>query len=144
MKETPTLEEFTRLREHLSSLNPTFERFCREYGYVERTTALGRYPRRRIGRYGEINLYLDLQMDLNEKGEFYREFNPQLPYSMGGGAWFDINQMRYGAGFWCFQKLPFSEVEKQLWNYLVEGHGKMGNWNKDYLLKEGEQSPIAQ
>jgi hypothetical protein len=82
-------------------------------------------------------------MDLDAEGEFYQEFNAQLPYSMDAGAWFDINQMRYGAGFLCFEKLPFSEVEKQLWNYLVDGHSKMSGWNKDYLLKEGKKSPIA-
>lgn len=145
MKMTPTPEEFARLCEHLSSLNPMFERFCREYGYEERTTALGRYPRRRICRYGEINLYFDLQMDLDEEGEFYQEFNPQIPYSMGAGAWVDIDLVRYGGiGFWCFQKLPFSDVEKQLWGCLVAGQSKMSDWNKDYLLKEGKKSPIAQ
>ena len=143
MKKTPTLEQFAHLREHLSSLNPMFERFCREYGYEERTTALGRYPRRRVCRYGEINLYLDLQMDLDEEGEFYQDFNSQLPYTMDAGAWLDINRMRYGTGFLCFQKLPFSEVEKLLWNYLLDGHSKMSGWTKDYLLKEGEKSPIA-
>jgi len=143
MKKTLTLEEFARLREHLACLDTTFERFCKQNGYEERTTALGRYPRRRVCRYGEINLYVDLQMDLDEEGEFYQEFNPRIPYSMGAGAWVDINQVRHGVGFWCFQKLPFSDVEKQLWNYLVESHKKMSDWNKDYLLKEGEKSPIA-
>ena len=104
---------------------------------------MGRYPRRRVCRYGEINLYLDLQMDLDEEGEFYQEFNSQIPYSMGAGAWVDVNQVRHGVGFWCFQKLPFFEVEKKLWDCLVAGHSKMSGWNKDYLLKEGKKSPIA-
>lgn len=82
-------------------------------------------------------------MDLDEEGEFYQEFNSQLPYTMDAGAWLDINQMRYGAGFLCFQKLPFSEVEKLLWDNLLDGHSKMSRWTKDYLLKEGEKSPIA-
>jgi len=71
MKKTPTLEEFARLREHLSTLNPAFERFCREYGYEERTTALGRYPRRYIRRPGEVSLFFDLQMNLDVEGEYF-------------------------------------------------------------------------
>ena len=51
MKNTLTLEQFDRLREHLSGLDAMVERFCKEYGYEERTTALGRYPRRRVSRY---------------------------------------------------------------------------------------------
>ena len=148
MKNTPTLEEFGRLREHLSSLNPIFERFCKEYGFHEVTNeanVLGRYPRRRVVRYGQVNLCFDIDMDLDNKGEYFREFNPSLPYSMGAaGGWIDIERLRYGIIFECFQKLPFSEVEKRLWDYLVAGHSKMSSWNKDYLLKEGKKSPISQ
>jgi len=63
---------------------------------------------------------------------------------MGAGAGMDIGLERHSIIFSCFQKLPFSDVEKQLWNYLVSGHSKMSDWNKDYLLKEGNKSPIAQ
>jgi hypothetical protein len=143
MKRTPTLEQFARLREHLSALNPIFERFCREYGYVERTTALGRYPRRYIRRSTEVNLFFDLQMDLDDEGEYFQQFDPSLPYSMGAGAGMDIGLERHSIIFMCFQKLPFFDVEKKLWNFLIEGHSKMSGWNKDYLLKEGKKSPIA-
>jgi hypothetical protein len=143
MKKIPTLEQFAQLREHLSALNPMFERFCKEHGYEERTTALGRYPRRYIQRLGEVNLFFDLQMDLDSEGEYFQQFDPSLPYSMGGGAWFDVEHVRHSIGFLCFQKVPFFEVEKQLWNYLAAGHNKMAEWNKGYLLKEGKESPIA-
>lgn len=143
MKKTPTLEEFARLREHLSGLDATVEQFCKKYGYVERTTALGRYPRRYIRRPGEVNLFFDLQMDLDGEGEYFQRFDPSLPYSMGAGAGMDIGLERHSIIFLCFQKLPFSNVEKQLWDYLVAGHSKMSGWNKDYLLKEGKKSPIA-
>lgn len=143
MKKTPTLEEFARLREHLSSLNPTFERFCQQYGYEEQTTALGRYPRRYIRQSGEVNLFFDLQMDLDDEGEYFQQFNPSLPYSMGSGGWIDIEQIRHGIIFECFRKIPFFDLEKRLWDYLIAGHSKMSGWNKDYLLKEGKKSPIA-
>lgn len=143
MKYTPTIEEFEKLRIHLSRLDATFERFCREYRFVERTTALGRYPRRYIRRAGEVNLFFDLQMDLDNDGEYFRQFDPSLPYSMGAGGGVDIGQVRHSIIFVCFEKQPFSEVEKRLWNNLVDGYNKMSGWTKDYLLKEGKKSPIA-
>lgn len=143
MKSTPTEEEFTKLRVHLSSLDPIFERFCKEYGFSEITTALGRYPRRRIVRYEEINLCFDMEMDLDDKGEYFREFHPSLPYSGGGGAWVDIDCWRYSMGCLSFQKLPFFEVEKTLWNHLVSSYEKMKNWDADFLVKEGRKTPIS-
>ena len=143
MKKVPTLEQFARLREHLSNLDPIFERFCKAYGFIEWKTALGRYPRRYIRRTGEVDLFFDLQMDLDDEGEYFQQFNPSLPYSMGAGGGIDIEQVRYSIIFVCFQKLPFSEVEKRLWDHLVEGYSKMSGWNKDYILKEGKKSPIA-
>lgn len=144
MKKTPTVEQFARLREHLSRLDATFERFCREYRFVERTTALGRYPRRYIWRAEEVNLFFDLQMDLDGEGEYFERFNPSLPYSMGSGGWVDVDLVRHGIILRCFEKQPFSEVEKRLWEHLVEGYNKMSGWTKDYLLREGRKSPIAQ
>jgi hypothetical protein len=143
MKRTPTLEEFAQLREHLLSLNPVFGRFCLEYEYEEQTTSLGRYPRRYIRREGEVNLFFDLQMDLDNEGDYFHQFDPSLTYSMGAGGWVDFEQMRHGIIFDCFQKTPFFDVEKRLWDYLIAGHSKMSSWNKDYLLKEGKESPIS-
>ena len=143
MKRTPSLEEFAGLREHLLGLNPVFERFCQEYGYEEQTTSLGRYPRRYIQREGEMNLFFDLQMDLDNEGDYFQQFDPSLTYSMGAGGSVDIEQMRHGIIFECFRQMPFFDVEKRLWDYFVAGHSKMSGWNKDYILREGKKSPIS-
>jgi len=82
-------------------------------------------------------------MDLDDEGEYFQQFNSSLPYSMSAGAWIDIELIRHGIIFECFQKIPFMEVEKRLWDYLIAGHTKMSAWNKDYLIKEGKKSPIA-
>jgi hypothetical protein len=82
-------------------------------------------------------------MDLDNQGEYYREFHPSLPYSMGAGAGLDIAQVRYSIIFWSFQKLPFSKLEKELWDHLITAREKMKNWNADYLMKNGRKISIS-
>jgi len=84
-----------------------------------------------------------MEMDLDDEGEYFREFRPSLPYSGGVGAWVDIGRWRYSKGFLCFQKLPFSELEKTLWNHLVGGYEKIKNWDADFLIKEGRKTSIS-
>ena len=143
---TPTEEEFKLLREHLSHLDPILERFCKEYGFEEvsnATNVLGRYPRRRVVRCGQVNLCFDMDMDLDSEGEYFREFNPSLPYTGGAGAWIDIGSWRYSKGVSCFQGIPFSEVEKTLWDHLVSSYEKIKNWDANFLVKEGRKTSIS-
>jgi hypothetical protein len=104
---------------------------------------LGRYPRRKIVRSGVANLDFDMSMDLDDEGEYYREFNPSLPYTGGAGAWVDIEHWRYAKSFRCFQKLPFFEVEKTLWQHLVSSYETIKNWDANFLVKEGRKTSIV-
>jgi hypothetical protein len=143
---TPTDEEFARLRTHLANLDPIFERFCREYGFYEvknEANLLGRYPRRKINRDGKVILTFDMEMDLDEEGEYFREFNPSLPYTGGAGAWVDLEHWRYAKGLTCFQKLPFFEVEKTLWQHLASSYETIKNWDVNLLVKEGRKTSLA-
>jgi len=88
-------------------------------------------------------LFFDLQMDLDNEGDYFQQFDLSLTYSMGAGGSVDIEQMRHGIIFECFQKMPFLDVEKRLWDYFVAGHSKMSGWNKNYLIKEGKKAQIA-
>lgn len=144
MKRALTPQDFERLRAHLSRLDEPVKRFCQDYGFSERTTGLGRYPRRRVCRYGKVNLYIDLQMDLDPEGEFFHEFNLELPYSMGGGVWIDVDQTRYSIAFPCFNGLPFSELERSFWSRLVECYGKLETVTFEYLIEKGEKSPVSE
>jgi hypothetical protein len=113
MKKTPSLEEFARLREHLLGLNPVIGRFCQEYGYEEQTTSLGRYPRRCIRREGEVNLFFDLQMNLDEEGDYCQQFDPSLTYSMGAGGGKSSRWVRVEESGGTIHGHPITEQEFQ-------------------------------
>lgn len=138
-----TPAEYESLSEHLVALQPFIDAFCLRHGFVEQKTALGRYPRRRINRVREVSTYIDLGMDLDEHGACFESFFPEVPYSMGAGAWFDVGKTRCGKGIWCFRGLPFCELLGRFEQELENALSAVDGWNREYLEGSGERSPIA-
>ncbi|HRX83644.1 MAG TPA: hypothetical protein P5572_01350 [Phycisphaerae bacterium] len=136
-------EDYQRLAEHLAELDPAISRFVAAHGFFVLTTGVGRYPRRRINRYGEPNLFLDLQMDLNEDGEAYTAFDPSLPYSLTAGAWFDIGTTRYGKHVNCFHGIPFVDLRDAFEDRLTAAFEMIKGWDVPYLRQFGGKGSLG-
>lgn len=136
-------EDFIRLGRHLGRLDPIIHDFCIEYNFVIDDKSLGRYPRRRIKKHQEINLFYDLQMDEDSNNRFYEKFFEEIPYSLAAGGWIDIDTMRYGKVILLFEGKPFNSVEKELGSILRIGFREIGIWSTDYLKHCGEISTVG-
>lgn len=109
---------------------------------MEQSTGLGRYPRRRLNRYGPVNLYFDLQMDLAEDGSYFQEYFAEIPNSLGAGAWIDKPPFRYSIARSVFQRLAFQDIENRLHGCLESAYNELGTITPDYLVKQGNRSPL--
>lgn len=138
-------EDFEALSAHLAALDPIIDAFCQKHGFVQQTSpSLGRYPRRRMTRTTDVNLIIDLQMDVDDAGEYYSSFSPELPYSMGAGAWIDRGKTRYSAKWVkCFQGVPFSQLSTRLASELEKALSAIDGWDSDSLEMNGERSTIS-
>jgi len=137
-----TPEQFQKLGEHLLEIDPILENFCKEHYFVQTTTGLGRYPRRRIGYEREINLYFDLQMEMDEHGQFFTQFVSDIPYSLTTGGWIDINGFRYGKTATCFRQVPFVVLKQNLSSYLQHEYNVISQWTVNTLEQEGRRGEL--
>ena len=135
--------EYVLLRNHLYSLDAGIMSFCQDYNFSEQLTGIGRYPRRRLVQYGEVNFYFDLQMDLTKNGKRYEQFYSEIPYSLGMGAWLDIEDDRLSHNKWCFQGRPFSEFKNRIRDELEIYYAQVDTWTVDWLRKEGQRSIVS-
>ena len=133
-----SLEAYKRLGEHLSAVDPIIEEFCRETGFARRTVGVSRYPMRRLNLHREVNWFIELRMAENERGERYDAFFPDIPYSLGGGAWIDRDGRRYAdASAVTFSRLPFHQLSSQLAVGLRDTWRRIQGFSLDYLLTRG-------
>ena len=110
-----SLEAYRRLGQHLCVVDPIIEEFCRETGFVRRTTGVSRYPMRRLDLPGQVNWFIELWMEVDERGERYDHFFPDIPYSLAGGAAIDLDGYRYiSEPSATFQRLPFRLLAARL------------------------------
>lgn len=140
--------DFEKLREHLDEVVPIFDDFCKKHGfaYVPRQ-ALGRYPRIRIEKAGDINRYFDLWMELDKDGRRFEKFDRHLPYELAVGASVvekDGNNppIRYQSAFVCFSGKPFDEIHRILLNELENHLLTLQKWDVCYLKQNGNRIAI--
>ena len=107
-------EDFVKLREHLSELDIDIEKFCINYNFERILSGLGRYPRIRLNKYNEVNLFIDLSMELDEKGNYYEYFFPEIPYRLDIGSWYDEANNRISYGEQIFKGKPFIEISDNI------------------------------
>jgi hypothetical protein len=135
-------EDYVSLAKHLENLDELIQSFCDTHGFIVKSNGLGRYPRRRINKYGEVNFYFDLQMDLSMDGSQYEKFFPEIPYSLGMGAWLDDGNERFYHNEWCFKNKPFKEVKVALRTLLDDNYLVMITWNRSWLMGKGKKSTL--
>jgi hypothetical protein len=142
-------KQFEELRQHLDRVLPDIEKFCLATGYVfVDSRSLGRYPRIRIERKGEINCWIELWMELDEKGMRYERFFEEVPYELSAGAYFDVtDQTEYGhrfqKSFVLFSHKHFKDVPVIIVNELKKANEKLLIWNKDTLMAEGQKIELG-
>lgn len=134
-----TPEQFQKLGEHLLEIDPILDTFCKKYHFSRVTTGLGRFPRRRIGRNCEINLYFDFQIEFSEELNFLTKSFPKIIfYSFGTGGWIDIDGFRYGKTGTFFRQVPFVVLKQNLHSYLQHEYDVIGQWTVNTLKQEGK------
>ncbi|HOY59217.1 MAG TPA: hypothetical protein PK640_13920 [Verrucomicrobiota bacterium] len=140
---------FDALSEHLREVRPIIDDFCARHGfaYMPRA-AIGRYPRIRIAREGSTKLYFDLQMELDEKGQRFEQFRPDLPYALCAGASIvEDDGSKYGVrfqkGFICFSGRPFEQVAAVLQSEMEKHLPTLEAWDARYLKENGEKIQLG-
>ena len=138
-----TEEDFARLGVHLEEVVPLVEDFCRKHRFERIVgSSVGRYPRVRLQRCDKITLWLDLWMGLDEGGQRFSHFSPNIPYELSAGAYFDelsecADKWRYQKSFVIWPSKPFSEIAAGLPEALEIGLTVLEKWELDFLKKEG-------
>ena len=136
-------DDFTKLNAHLEIVTPLVEAFCHKYDFKRIVgSSVGRYPRIRLQRCDEITLWLDLWMGLDNEGQRFNLFSPDIPYELSAGAFFDeksqsADKWRYQKSFVIWPAKPFNEVADELREALEFGVATVKNWDLYFLMKEG-------
>jgi len=133
-----SLEAYERLGEHLSAVDSIVEEFCRETGFVRRTTGISRYPMRCLDLHRQVSWFIELWMEEDEHGQRYDHFFPDIPYSLAGGAWIDLEGYRYVSdGVATFQRVRFRLLTSRLAADLSSAWERIRGFTPDYLVSLG-------
>ena len=140
-----SLETYDRLGEHLRAIDPYLAQFCRESGFERRTTGVSRYPTRRLDLYRQLNWWIELRMEEDEHGQRYDHFFPDVPYSLCGGAWIDLDGYRYGSETVTgFKRLPFRLLAPSLPAELRSTWERIRGLTPEYLVTLGPRVKLNQ
>lgn len=149
MAQDMTEEDFIKLGAHLKQLDPCVEEFCRKHSFERIVgSSIGRYPRIRVERSDTITLWIDLWMCLDDDGQRFSLFSPDLPYELSAGAYFDepsedATQWRYQHCFAIWSAKPFKEVAEALPEALEKAVAILQQWDLSLLQKEGLRLQLA-
>lgn len=135
--------DFANLSLHLESVRPLVEEFCQRRGFERiEGPSVGRYPRIRLQRTGEIILWIDLWMGLDSAGHRFSQFFPSIPYELSAGAYFDEpsghrEKFRFQKSFLIWTAKPFTEVPANLNSALEEALVEIEKWDLSFLREQG-------
>ena len=140
--------DFIALSDHLKEVLPIFQEFCDRhcFVFVERKS-LGRYPRVRIERVGDINIWFDLWMEFDANGRRFEIFSRDLPYELSAGAHFDEfssdGRNRFHKVYQCFSGRSFDEVCASLAVELEKNLPILEGWDVRFLKADGVKTRIS-
>lgn len=134
--------KFYNLGKHLDPIRQVIAEFCTTRGFEHIPT--GRYPRILICKKGECNQWIELLMSLDEDGERRNTFFENVPYELGAGAYYDVEEIsppkktRYSEHFTYWDAMPFSAITTELFqNALEECHRRIDAITTMELLASG-------
>jgi len=138
-------DDFDLLREHLKDVFPIFDKFCASsgYKYVD-PNSIGRYPRIRVEKIGSPVYWVELWMELDEKGDRYQSFFNEVPYELSAGAYYDVEDgteygCRYQRSLSVFKHRPFKNIPIELYQYLCDSRIEVEKWTGKLLKERGEK-----
>ena len=126
--------DFVKLAKHLEEIIPICIQFADREGFKlmhtdpHRWPSLGRYPSIRMVKYIQFSYFISVSMDNDEKGQYFDEFFPEIPYSLHAGVWYDVGKTRNSLPTVIgFQRVPFIEVKlildgelSRIWNQVKD------------------------
>jgi hypothetical protein len=139
---------FEVLRRPLETLRPAFDRFCKEQGFeYVNPLALGRYPRIRVAKPSEIQLWLDLWMELDADGKRFEVLRDDLPYELSAGAYIDCSdesgsKSRLQHMVSCFRGKSIREMTSDLSAELDRAFRLIRAWDRPFLEEHGKRIPL--
>src|SRR4029077_19804980 len=115
-------QDYERLGEHLAEIDAPLAAFATAHRYV--ISRRGRYPNRRITQDGRVTRSIEIGMDMDEHGQRFDDFFPEIPYVVWGGAWVDDSSThtRFSGPHIRTWALPFSVLVSHLAVYLHHFH----------------------
>jgi hypothetical protein len=141
--------DYEELSQHLSEVRPIFDDFCarHQFAYVTQTS-IGRYPRIRVVRSGEVSLYFDLWMQLDKNERHFEKFRRDLPYDLYAGATADVDDgspkgTRFHKGIACFLGIPFDQVGAILDAEMEKTLRIIQAWDLQHLLATGDKHRLG-
>jgi len=149
MTEEQFKKHFKDLREHLDLVRPVVGEFCSSTGYQHvEPRSIGRYPRIRIQKLGEVIRWLDLSMELDKDGNRYESFFEGVPYELAAGANFHVEDgtefgHRFQKSYSVFSGKPFKDVPEPLPEELRKGAAEIEGWTAEMLRKQGEKVQLG-
>ncbi len=130
-------------------VRPIIDEFCHAHGFdYVNPLSLGRYPRIRIEKAGEINRWFDLWMALDKDGKRFEKYFDDVPYDLSAGGYADFKDKtphghRYQQAYLCFTAKPFREVPAILHAELEKNLKIVEAWTMETLMKEGKKVQLG-
>lgn len=135
----------SELSEHLASLIPAFNEFCskHEYSFVD-SRSLGRYPRVRVEKVGDVIAWFELWMCLDPEGNRYQSFSETIPFELSAGVYVDLKDepphgRRYYMAFPIWERRPFSSItSEELMRAMELNLSTLNVWSIEMLRANGK------
>ena len=138
-----SLEDYERLEEHLAAIDGPLDAFAATHGYI--VIRQGHYPNRRVTLDGVIVRSIHISMDMNEHGQRFDHFFPEIPYIVFGSAWIDdwAIHTRFSSPHIQTWAIPFSALERHLTVYLNHFHSYLSALTEDFIRDYGTASQLV-
>jgi hypothetical protein len=138
-----SMEAYKRLGEHLAAIDAPLESFAAAHQFT--VVRHGRYPNRRITQEGPVVRSIHITMDMDERGERFDHFFPDIPYIVWGGAWIDddVKHTRISSPHIETLQVPFSTLVRTLPMQLEHFHSYLSALTEDYIRACGTRSPLS-
>lgn len=138
-----TEQDYERLAEHLAEIDAPLAAFATTHRYV--ISRRGRYPNRRITQHGLVLRSIEIAMEMDEHGQRFDRFFPDIPYIVWGGAWLDDDSThtRFSSPHIRTWAIPFSALVPHLTVYLDHFHSYLSGITEDFIREYGSASPLV-
>jgi hypothetical protein len=124
-------------------MDARLEAFATAHGYT--MIHRGRYPNRYLSQHDIVMRSIEIAMDMDERGQRFDHFFPEIPYIVWCGAWIDdtSTQARFSSPHLETWPIPFSALERDLTAYLDHFHSYLASVTEDFIRTCGTASKLV-